>query len=88
MGIAGEVGDERVTLVLALPNLIGQSDLSVDPPAERQSPPARHAAAKLKEVVVRNADHGFWQRITVQAAPAPAQPRTGPDPTIPRASSP
>jgi hypothetical protein len=70
---------ERVTLALTLLDRIGQYDLSVDPPGERQSRLATQAVAKLKEAVVRNADQAFWERITVVRNAASRDDMAAPD---------
>ena len=60
--------DERVTLSLRVRStaraLLGSAyDLSIDPPDEQQSPPARRAVAALRDAVVHNADRAFWARV-------------------------
>ena len=71
---------ERVTLTLTLRSSVGSGfglakpyDLSADPPDERQSPSARRAAAALSEVIGRNANDAFWDRVL--AAPLSGERR-------------
>ncbi len=80
---------ERVTIALTLRSSAGSAfglrqpyELSVDPPDDRQSPAARRAAAKLKEIVAHNADGAFWDRVlgAPEGARGPVLPRVAPSP--------